>query len=77
MAGATTSLAGRLSPATRFEGRLATRDSGLVKAAILATALTFFAVFILLPLILVFVEAFRKGSETYFSALADPAFHST
>jgi sulfate transport system permease protein len=72
MAGATTSLAGRLSPATRFEGRLATRDSGLVKAAILATALTFFAVFILLPLILVFVEAFRKGSETYFSALADP-----
>ena len=72
MAGATTSLAGRLSPATRFEGRLATRDSGIVKATILAAALTFFAVFILLPLILVFVEAFRKGSETYFSALTDP-----
>jgi sulfate transport system permease protein len=72
MAGATTSLAGRLSPATRFEGRLATRDSGVVKAVILTLALAFFAVFIVLPLILVFVEAFRKGSEAYFSALVDP-----
>lgn len=72
MAGAASSLAGRLSSATRFEGRLATRDSGVVKAAILTAALTFFAVFILLPLILVFVEAFRKGSQAYFAALVDP-----
>jgi sulfate transport system permease protein len=72
MAGAAT-LDGRvLASATRFEGRVATSDSGSVKTAVLVVSLTFFAVFIVLPLILVFVEAFRKGWQAYFAALVDP-----
>ena len=57
---------------TRFEARAATRETPLVKWLILGTALTFFAVFLLMPLIAVFVEALRKGWETYASALVDP-----
>lgn len=73
MAGAASTLAGRLSvPSTQFENRLATRDSGVVKLCVLGLSLTFFAVFIVLPLILVFVEAFRKGWETYIASLTDP-----
>ena len=57
---------------TRFEARAATRETPFVKWLILGTALTFFAVFLLMPLIAVFVEALRKGWETYVSALVDP-----
>lgn len=56
----------------RFENNLATRDSGTVKFVILLTGLTFFALFLLLPLIAVFIEALRKGWGTYFAALVDP-----
>jgi sulfate transport system permease protein len=73
MAGAASSLAGRLSvSSTQFENCLATRDSGVVKMVILGLSLSFFALFIVLPLILVFVEAFRKGWETYVASLIDP-----
>ena len=47
---------------TRFEARAATRETPVVKWLILGTALTFFAVFLLMPLIAVFVEALRKGA---------------
>ncbi|HHW64571.1 MAG TPA: sulfate ABC transporter permease subunit CysW [Rhodocyclaceae bacterium] len=57
---------------TRFEARAATRETPLAKWLILGTALAFFAVFLLMPLIAVFVEALRKGWETYASALVDP-----
>ncbi len=57
---------------TRFEARAATRETPLVKWLILGTALAFFAVFLLMPLIAVFVEALRKGWETYATALVDP-----
>ena len=57
---------------TRFEARAATRETPVVKWLILGTALTFFAVFLLMPLIAVFVEALRKGWETYACALVDP-----
>ena len=56
---------------TRFEARAATRETPVVKWLILGTALTFFAVFLLMPLIAVFVEALRKGWETYVMALTD------
>ena len=72
MAGAVTALAGRAGPRTRFEDRIATRDQGWVKTLVLTVSLTFFVLFILLPLILVFVEAFRKGWDTYIAALVDP-----
>ena len=74
MAGATTLRLGAAQAIgqTSFEARAATRETALVKWLILGTALTFFAVFLLMPLIAVFVEALRKGWETYASALVDP-----
>lgn len=58
--------------AARFEGKAATRETPLVKWTIIGLALTFFAIFLLMPLLAVFVEAFRKGWETYLTALTDP-----
>ena len=57
---------------TRFEANSATRDPAFVRYAILTLALSFFAIFLLLPLIVVFAEAFRKGFATYWAALTDP-----
>ena len=62
----------RMQGAGKFETNPATRDSGWVKVVVLGLGLTYFVVFLLLPLIAVFVEAFRKGAETYFSALVEP-----
>lgn len=62
----------RMQGAGKFEANPATRDSGWVKVVVLGLGLTYFVVFLLLPLIAVFVEAFRKGAETYFSALVEP-----
>ena len=65
MAGATTLRLGAAQAIgqTRFEARAATRETALVKWLILGSALTFFAVFLLMPLIAVFVEALRKGKR--------------
>ncbi|WP_316216485.1 sulfate ABC transporter permease subunit CysW [Bradyrhizobium sp. SZCCHNR3003] len=43
----------------------------LVRIVITTLALAFLSVFVVLPLIVVFVEAFGKGIAAYFSALAD------
>ncbi|MEW6039421.1 MAG: sulfate ABC transporter permease subunit CysW [Pseudomonadota bacterium] len=43
-----------------------------VRWSLTAAALAFLALFLLMPLALVFVQAFSKGWETYVSALADP-----
>lgn len=56
----------------RFERNSATRDPAWVRYAVLAIALLFFATFLLMPLIVVFVEAFRKGWQAYIAALTDP-----
>jgi sulfate transport system permease protein len=58
--------------AARFENKAATRETPLVKWLILGISLLFFVVFLLLPLVAVLVEAFRKGWEAYASALFDP-----
>jgi sulfate transport system permease protein len=62
----------RLHGAGKFEANPATRDAGWVKLVVLGLGLTYFVIFLLLPLIAVFVEAFRKGADTYFSALIEP-----
>jgi sulfate/thiosulfate transport system permease protein len=68
--------AARLQPhsgsASRFEANIATRDAGWIKILVLGTGLTFFAVFLLLPLAAVFVEALRKGWGAYLNALIEP-----
>ncbi|MFO1227367.1 sulfate ABC transporter permease subunit CysW [Roseateles sp.] len=57
---------------SKYERNPATRESPWVRRALLFIGLSFFALFLLLPLVAVFVEALRKGWATYFEALADP-----
>ncbi|MEO3692242.1 sulfate ABC transporter permease subunit CysW [Roseateles paludis] len=56
---------------SKFERNPATRESPWVRRTLLLIGLSFFALFLLLPLAAVFVEALRKGWATYFEALAD------
>src|SRR6185295_1742924 len=44
----------------------------LVRAVIIAMTVTFLTVFVVLPLVVVFAQAFSRGVVAYFSALTDP-----
>jgi sulfate/thiosulfate transport system permease protein len=70
MAGAVATLDARVGSG-KFESNPATRDSRWVKFLVLGLGLTYFTIFLLLPLIAVFAEALQKGFETYFAALVD------
>lgn len=72
MATAAGGLGRRGDRAARFEANAATREARWVKWLVLGVSLTFFVVFLLLPLIAVFFEALRKGWSIYFAALTDP-----
>lgn len=56
----------------RYECNPATREPAWVKWSILALAIGFFTLFLLLPLTAVFAEALRKGWQVYLAALAEP-----
>ena len=56
----------------RFEAGAATRESPWVRRTVLGLGRGFFALFLLLPLATVFVEALRHGLRAYFAALAEP-----
>ena len=43
-----------------------------VRIGIIALALAFLSVFVVLPLVVVFAQAFSKGVSAYFAALSDP-----
>jgi sulfate/thiosulfate transport system permease protein len=43
-----------------------------VRALLISVALLFLAVFLLLPLIVVFMEAFKKGAEVYLESILEP-----
>lgn len=58
--------------AERYESNPATRESNWVKWTIIGISLTFFVLFLLLPLIVVFYEALRKGWDAYLAALIEP-----
>ena len=60
------------SGAARFEANAATRDPPWVKTAVLGLSLGFFGLFLLLPLVAVFVEALDRGWEVYLAALVEP-----
>ncbi|KXB31747.1 sulfate/thiosulfate transporter permease subunit [Dechloromonas denitrificans] len=47
-----------------------TREPQWIKLLLIGIALSFFTVFLLFPLVAVFVEAFRKGWGTYLAALS-------
>jgi sulfate transport system permease protein len=49
-----------------------TTESFATKLVLVAIALAFLGLFLLLPLIAVFVEAFRDGTEAFTQAFADP-----
>lgn len=57
---------------TRFERNTATREASWLKWSIIGTALTFFLVFILMPLVAVFFEALRLGWKPYLAAIVEP-----
>ncbi|MBB3268717.1 sulfate transport system permease protein [Azospirillum sp. OGB3] len=47
-------------------------DSRWVKGLLIATALAFLLLFLVLPLVAVFVEALRRGTDAYWAALMEP-----
>ena len=52
--------------------RPALTDPAWVRAALIGTALLFLALFLVLPLASVFVEAFRRGFDAYWAAIIEP-----
>ncbi len=70
------SVALTLSPSVasqhRFQSKAATRDPQWVRRAIITIGLAYFALFLLMPLAVVFVEALRKGWGAYLVALTEP-----
>lgn len=58
--------------AQKLQASHATREPTWVKYTLLSIAFLFFACCLLLPLIAVFVEAFRQGVDVYFHALREP-----
>ena len=55
-----------------YQASPATREADWIRRTLLVVSLGFFAFFLLLPLVAVFVEALRKGWGTYLTALTDP-----
>ena len=52
--------------------RSATTESAAVKWSLIAVALGFLAFFLFSPLVIVFVEAFKKGVQVYLAAISEP-----
>lgn len=71
MAGATTTLAAAARPANGL--RAATQEPLLVRWVLIGTALLFLALFLVIPLVAVFTEAFSKGWDVYWAAITEPA----
>ena len=58
------------SPPPRM--RLPLTEPALMRGVLLGIALTFLGLFLVLPLVIVFVEAFSQGVRVYFAALTEP-----
>ena len=58
--------------AEKLQSRDATREPTWVRNVLITIALIFFLSCLILPLILVFVEAFKQGVAVYFQALINP-----
>ncbi|MEP9348295.1 sulfate ABC transporter permease subunit CysW [Xanthobacter sp. KR7-225] len=64
--------AARVDAARRAAGRPVHTEPAAVRIALTLVALAFLALFIGLPLVVVFVEALKRGLAAYASALANP-----
>jgi sulfate/thiosulfate transport system permease protein len=51
---------------------ITTTDSPIVRRILIGVALLFLGAFLILPLAIIFTEAFAKGAKLYFSALREP-----
>jgi len=60
-------------PAPRIASPLPLTESFAARATLVGLALLFLVVFLILPLVVVFAEAFRRGIGAYFAALVEPA----
>ena len=60
-----------LPPLPLAAPRASTTEAPWVRRALIALALLFLALFLFLPLALVFVEAFKKGLQVYLAAITD------
>lgn len=58
--------------AEKLQSRDATREPAWVRNLLITIALIFFLSCLILPLILIFVEAFKQGVAVYFQALINP-----
>ncbi|MEQ1533045.1 MAG: sulfate ABC transporter permease subunit CysW [Sideroxydans sp.] len=58
--------------AQHIKRRISTQESPLVTVTLITVALVFMALFLVLPLVTVFVEAFAKGWDLYWTALKEP-----
>jgi len=61
-----------LASASLQPTRIVTGNRALVRAALLATAFAFLGLFLLLPLLAVFVEALRQGLGAYLASMTEP-----
>lgn len=68
MAGAITTFPTRVAPPRR-----ATAESSVVKFLLIGILFLFFGLFLLLPLLVIFREAFSQGAAVFFNAFADRA----
>jgi len=62
----------RLSAPKVTTRRISTTEAPWVQWTLIALALGFMALFLVMPLLAVFVEALRKGGEAYLEALKEP-----
>ena len=53
--------------------RRATEEGPAARCTLILLSVGFFAAFLLLPLVVVFVEGFRRGAALYFQTFTDPA----
>jgi len=62
-----------VSASGQFQPRRATTEPLWLRVILLTLALGFLALFLLLPLVIVFGEAFSKGWQVYVAAITEPA----
>ena len=61
-----------LASAGLYQPRVVTADRAAVRAVLIGTALAFLGLFLLLPLLAVFVEALRQGLGAYLAGITEP-----
>jgi sulfate transport system permease protein len=65
-------IAARAAAPKRRPARSAVTESPATRYVLIAVALVFLALFLVLPLLSVFVQALAKGADTYFASLTEP-----